>query len=52
VCAAFKQVAIHIFEKQSKGFVRISTFGGEDEEVGKVVNVHYGGRVHYDALKV
>eukprot|EP00931_Biecheleriopsis_adriatica_P018575 TRINITY_DN12975_c0_g1_i1.p1 TRINITY_DN12975_c0_g1~~TRINITY_DN12975_c0_g1_i1.p1 ORF type:complete len:530 (+),score=152.76 TRINITY_DN12975_c0_g1_i1:100-1689(+) len=48
VCAKLKQVAIHIFEKGPKGFKRISVFG----EGKQVVRLHYGGRVHYDALEI
>jgi len=48
VCAQLHKVSIHVYEKSSKGFLRISTFG----DGGRVVDLCYGGRVHYDALLV
>lgn len=50
VCAQLKGIGIHIYERGSKGFARISTFG--EDSSGNIVNIHYGGRVHYDALQV
>jgi len=54
VCAQLKAVAIHIYEKGARGFARISAFGEDTCSKPKlqVVNLHYGGRVHYDALEV
>ena len=50
ICAQIKRVAVHIYEQGGGGFARISTFGSDDS--GQIVNVHYGGRVHYDALQL
>merc|ERR1711924_416011 len=47
VCASLKRVSVHIYEKVSGGFARISTFEGGAEAKSKIVNVVYGGRVHY-----
>lgn len=52
VCAQLKQVGIHIFEKGQKGFKQISKFGDDGQTAGRIVRLHYGGRVHYDALEV
>lgn len=52
VCARIKGVAVHIYEKQSRGYARISTFGDDTMRNNKVVNIHYGGRVHYDAIQL
>lgn len=51
VCAEIKGLPIHVYERGSSGLVRISSFGG-DAAHGRVVNVLYGGRVHYDAIEV
>ena len=50
ICAQIKRVAVHIYEQGGGGFARISTFGSD--ESGQIVNIHYGGRVHYDALQL
>ena len=50
ICAQIKRVAVHIYERGGGGFARISTFGSDDS--GQIVNIHYAGRVHYDALQL
>lgn len=52
VCAAVHSVSVHVYTKGSGGFERISTFGDSADSGRAVINVHYGGRVHYDALEV
>jgi len=44
-----KGVSVHVYEKCSEGYKRISSFDGPRESC-KVVNVLYQGRMHYDAL--
>ena len=51
LCAVMKRVHIHVYEKHTRGFLRISSFTGGDR-CQKVVSVIYGGRVHYDALRI
>lgn len=60
VCAKAKAVEVHVYERGGGGFVCISVFQAEDSQPSshactsalRVVNVVYGGRVHYDALQV
>jgi len=52
VCAQLSRVPVHVYERGAKGFTRISAFDAPGASEGnRVVNVHYGGRVHYDALE-
>ncbi|KAH8057800.1 hypothetical protein JL722_6339 [Aureococcus anophagefferens] len=51
LCAVMKRVHIHVYEKHTRGFLRISSFTGGDR-CQKVVSVIYGGRVHYGALRI
>jgi len=49
-----KLVSVHVYESYSQGsFKRISVFSAASaSSTGKIVNVLYGGRVHYDALEI
>ena len=51
--AVFSQmtgVTVHVFERCSSGYKRISMFG--NPKGGRDVRVLYRGGVHYDALEV
>eukprot|EP00929_Paragymnodinium_shiwhaense_P078254 TRINITY_DN4052_c0_g1_i1.p1 TRINITY_DN4052_c0_g1~~TRINITY_DN4052_c0_g1_i1.p1 ORF type:complete len:488 (-),score=152.03 TRINITY_DN4052_c0_g1_i1:92-1555(-) len=54
VCAQLKSVCVHVYERGSRGFARISAFGDAASSGSgrRIVNLHYGGRVHYDALEL
>eukprot|EP00927_Polykrikos_kofoidii_P026752 TRINITY_DN23772_c0_g1_i1.p1 TRINITY_DN23772_c0_g1~~TRINITY_DN23772_c0_g1_i1.p1 ORF type:complete len:580 (-),score=119.86 TRINITY_DN23772_c0_g1_i1:169-1908(-) len=52
VCAQITGKPVHVYERSTRGYVRISAFGDDTAPSGEAVNVHYGGRVHYDALEV
>merc|ERR1712137_1037653 len=52
VCAKTKGVRVDVYERGRSGFVRISSFDGGGGPGSGVVNLCYGGRVHYDALQV
>lgn len=52
VCAKVKRMHVHVYEKSRAGFVRISSFEGDRGPNAGVINVLYGGRVHYDALEI
>lgn len=45
-----KNVNVHVYEKCSQGFKRISCF--EADKSRKTVNILYQGRMHYDALLI
>lgn len=50
VCSLLKGVNVHIYERVDDAFKRISAFDAVGAE--KTIHVVYGGRVHYDALRV
>ncbi|KAJ1452524.1 hypothetical protein M885DRAFT_526892 [Pelagophyceae sp. CCMP2097] len=50
VCANVRRVQVHVYEVEGTAYTRISHFVPPNAEGAKVVNVLYGGRVHYDAL--
>lgn len=55
VCAQVRGVNVDIYERGARGgFVRISSFEGPASEgrAAASVSLLYGGRVHYDALRV
>lgn len=52
VCAKIRGVTVDVYERSGGGFSRISSFQGNSGSCTATVNVLYGGRVHYDALKV
>lgn len=45
-----KPVSVHVYEKCSEGFKRISKFDNPNAE--KTISVLYQGRMHYDAIEV
>ena len=51
VCARLKRVTVHVYEQVRGQFVRISTFESSSPPED-TIHLLYGGRVHYDALKV
>mmetsp|Transcript_5031 Transcript_5031/g.14052 ORF Transcript_5031/g.14052 Transcript_5031/m.14052 type:complete len:728 (+) Transcript_5031:83-2266(+) len=52
VCAKVRNVAVDVYERGAGGtFTRISSFEAERGGDGRV-HLLYGGRVHYDALKI
>ena len=53
VCSHIFDVNVHVYEKSSFGFRRISAFDHPDAAASKkIVRVIYQGGVHYDALRV
>merc|ERR1712181_184880 len=52
VCAKVKRMHVHVYERGQGGFRRISSFEGDVGSGAGVINLLYGGRVHYDALEV
>jgi hypothetical protein len=45
-----KPVSVHVYEKCSEGYKRISCF--ENPNAQKTISVLYQGRMHYDAIEV
>lgn len=52
VCAQLTAKPVHVYERGPQGFKRISAFGDDKVPSDQAINVHYGGRVHYDALEL
>lgn len=50
VCVQMHQIPVHVYEPISKGLLRISTFKPTVTKPGPVVNLCYGGRMHYDGI--
>jgi hypothetical protein len=48
-CSLLKNVNVHVYEKRSGGFKRISCFDCPGK-ASKTIHVLYQGGVHYDAL--
>lgn len=52
LCAKLKRMHVHVYERGKGGFKRISSFEGDVGQGAGVINLLYGGRVHYDALEI